>query len=64
MRVVLRRIVFSRVDGHGEMAGALRGHAQAVVAGVPDDRDDVGDRLGEDDGHGPLVDGEVPGQAG
>ena len=36
---------------------------EIVVAGVLDDRDDVVDRLGEDDRRRPLVGGEVPGEA-
>jgi hypothetical protein len=56
--------VGERVERGREVPRALDGHAKAVLAGVVDDRDDVVDRLGEDDGRRPLVGGKVPGEAG
>ena len=42
------------------MAGALRGDAHPVGAGVPDRLGHVGGRLGLHDDRGPLVHGQVP----
>ena len=42
--------VLERRVGAGVVPGGLRGHAQAVVAGVADGLLDVVDALGEDDG--------------
>src|SRR3954447_2049234 len=53
-----------RRDRARVVARALRGDAQAALAGEVDDRDDVGGALRDGDERGPLVDGKVPCGAG